>query len=213
MRDVKISSDSESDNEEEKILQISKLNPTAPEFVVQNSLKPKLSLDSVVKPVKQHEEKKIKNIDNKRNVALTSILESIANKSKDKKKDIITEKSQDLSTLLKVNEPLQSQTFTKSVEKVSSWLDFNQKEKVTKTPLLMDPSTMFKRKVNVSPPKQPKETVVIKSPPRVSTHYQPTSQAAEYYKKYLEKSQLKSQIAEDIWKKAEREMKDIDEKR
>ncbi|XP_053607319.1 uncharacterized protein LOC128673479 [Plodia interpunctella] len=43
--------------------------------------------------------------------------------------------------------------------------------------------------------------------------FKPSSKADEYYKKYLEKSQLKCFIQEDIWQKAERLMKEADIKR
>lgn len=74
--------------------------------------------------------------------------------------------------------------------------------------------TMFKKKsltrTEVSKdnvlPSQSSQTL---SPDRTK-HYTPSANASVYYSKYLKRSMLKEQIAEDVWVKAEKQLKEIE---
>lgn len=77
--------------------------------------------------------------------------------------------------------------------------------------LNLDPSTMFRKKV------QPKVVNIVEcntatvQPPQGCGKYVPSSNADEYYKKYLERSKVHEMVHEDVWSRAERQMKEIDE--
>lgn len=86
-------------------------------------------------------------------------------------------------------------------------------QKNPKDLLTLDPSTMFRKKV------APKPTAVVEpnkatvKPPQGGGNYVPSSNADQYYKKYLERSKMHTMVNEDIWTRAERQMKEIDERR
>ncbi|KAJ8729829.1 hypothetical protein PYW07_016867 [Mythimna separata] len=55
----------------------------------------------------------------------------------------------------------------------------------------------------------------VSSPPSSdkSKQYKPSANASAYYSKYLEKSNLREHLEEDLWTKLEREMKELEEKK
>lgn len=78
--------------------------------------------------------------------------------------------------------------------------------------LSIDPSVMFRKKV---PPKvvAVECNKVTAKVPRGCENYVPSANAEEYYKKYLERSKVHEVVHEDMWTRAERQMKEIDERR
>lgn len=78
---------------------------------------------------------------------------------------------------------------------------------------------MFRKKNKVkSPIESPKENMSIKTDSKSpsqgqSKEFVPSAYAVEYCNKLKEKAKLKESTAEDIWTRAEKEMKILDEKR
>lgn len=77
--------------------------------------------------------------------------------------------------------------------------------------LSLDPSTMFRKKVPTKVVAEcNKDTVKLS---RGCVKYVPSSNANEHYKKYLERSKVLAMVNDDVWTRAERKMREIDDRR
>ncbi|XP_028157849.1 uncharacterized protein LOC114351013 isoform X2 [Ostrinia furnacalis] len=119
-----------------------------------------------------------------------------------------------------------SDSVTSSPQKKESSTSYKPSSSATKTqdperkilhnPLALDPGAMFKRRSGSTSKSTGSDSVETFSPPQkpptssVDT-YQPTTNFNEYYQKYVEKSQIKESIKEDIWTRAEKLMKKKEE--
>lgn len=222
-----------SDNEElDKSIVITKLNPNCPKFIPGQK---NTSTPTNLSPTKLTKEKPKKR---QRNIALESILQAIADNKEIN--EVILRKPDDFINVEKKFEPDEKHVFGESqvskeilgvdksisstptsTEKVNGWFETQTgspfPKKTTKVTLEAT-NIVFKKKEKKKIEKCPKENLkrLEKSPITSSSNsgeYKPSTLANEYYLKYVERSKFKESVKEDIWTKAERKMKDIDEKR
>lgn len=110
----------------------------------------------------------------------------------------------------KITTPKESDKFVNSLKHTKL---VQSPPKDPKDILSLDPSTMFRKKVS------PKAATVVECNKTTvkslqgCENYVPSSNADEYYKKYLERSKVHAMVHEDVWTRAERQMKEIDERR
>ncbi|XP_069358702.1 uncharacterized protein [Maniola hyperantus] len=85
--------------------------------------------------------------------------------------------------------------------------------------LCNSPNNMFKKKIkkvdSSRSPKNTPSTVIDQSASELEQPrmFVPSSRAAEYYRKYQEQSQALERAREDVWARAEREMRELDQKK
>lgn len=242
IRENDVSSDTEDIDDLKKAIQISKLDPLTPDFVPQNlvhtSTKPhgapeeltnkkkttkqnrNVALTSILKlsgieteVEKGLEPKRLPNsVDFSAN--MTASLEKVNgwldtqlnNDSCDAKNIVSSDpgSKKKISTVKESDKFVNSLTYKKLVQ---------PPPKHPKDILSLDPSTMFRKKVlpKVVPVVECKKETV-KSRPGCEK-YVPSSNADEYYKKYLEQSKVHEMVHADVWTQAEMQMKEIDNKR
>lgn len=216
---------------------ISKLNPTAKKFVP-GPAKPAANGRSPLKkpPVEDiplaksiplaQKPKKIR----QRNIALESIFQAMESHEPNREQS-----NDEALTLLKpkdfiLNVNIDTKVKSEAVEKVNDWMThmlspiktkpevvildssnmFKKKKKLdTSKPCVdIDPSAMFKRK-----DLQRSKVCVDKPPSPGVAAFVPSARAAHFYQQYVEKSRLRDALHDDIWTKAEKQMKHIDEKK
>lgn len=148
-----------------------------------------------------------------RNVAVASLLQSIADATEEKKaKEEETKVNHEIVKLRKPDDFILSENITESLNKVNGWFDAQELPKESfltkRDPIIKDPASMFTRKKVRSPVKSPE--VSTQSPSVSSGQYVPSTRVDEYYQKYLERARVQQMVKEDVWSKAEREMKELD---
>ncbi|XP_072931623.1 uncharacterized protein [Epargyreus clarus] len=149
-------------------------------------------------------------------------------------------KERDLEVkLLKPNDFISDKTVTKAVDKVTEWLDKPAKcqspkgepislpatsipkRKKQLTPVL-ETTSMFKRKTDTSSTKSfdsdtarthANDAMVQSCNIESNNMFVPSAHANEYYKKFVERSKMQDLITEDLWERAQREMKELDAKK
>ncbi|CAG9785978.1 unnamed protein product [Diatraea saccharalis] len=105
-----------------------------------------------------------------------------------------------------------------SIVKVNGWLYSNKSNSSEHKNNLLEwqPNSMFKKK---SVTTKSLESDSVKSSPeqksekKPTTMYQPSTLANEYYERYIERSKVNTIVREDVWSRAERIMKELDEKK
>lgn len=236
-----MSSDPEDVADIKKVIQISKLNPLTPDFIPQNlkTLNPEKALKNSPnknKPIKQP--KKNRNVALASILELAGTIVEKGNEPKELTNSI--DMSQNVTASVKeVNRWLEAQEKhdTCDAKNILS-LDTGSKKKISpvngsdkivnslkhtqlvqpppkeaKGILCLDPSTMFRKKIS------PKIVPVLEcnkatvKQPQGCVKYVPSSNADEYYKKYLERSKVHAVVHDDVWSRIERQMKEIDERR
>ncbi|XP_038212253.1 uncharacterized protein LOC119832635 [Zerene cesonia] len=202
VRNANTSPELENNND---IIEISKLNIKSPEPLPGPSGDNKPGKACVQETHKTTPKKK-----RNRNAAINSLIEAygVQNSTEQKEVEILDNKSIKLlkpnDFILKNNESTEDKETTglcSNENRLTSPANMFRK----KTPS-SDSSIMFKRRIQT--PDQSKIENI-----NSTEVYVPSSQANEYYEKYIERSKTKQAIKEDIWTRAERIMMEIDEKR
>ncbi|XP_064071863.1 uncharacterized protein LOC113398902 [Vanessa tameamea] len=162
--------------------------------------------------------KKINTPKKKRNVAVASLIETYG--------DNMYTNEDSIEIQLPSTKLLKPDDFMPDLQDVSS--TEHKSETVSKTiPMIQSPTSMFKKK-SMDPKNLDNSSMFQKkglSPTSKAVgndvslyehkpgNFVPSSHAGERYKKYLEKSKMLELVNEDIWTRAERQMKEIDSKR
>ncbi|KAJ2939799.1 hypothetical protein O0L34_g17990 [Tuta absoluta] len=76
-----------------------------------------------------------------------------------------------------------------------------------------NPTSMFRKKHTLEDSVTKPVQEVKKVSPNSYNKYVPSKTAEEYYKKFLQSSEMHRMVAESVWTKVERQMKEIDERR
>ncbi|CAH2106024.1 unnamed protein product [Euphydryas editha] len=149
----------------------------------------------------------------KRNVAVASLIETYGDNKYMNENDF---KQLQCPKLLKPDD------FVSTVKSVES----NKKDVLisSKIPTIYSPTSMFRKKSKNA--KNPDKTIVVQNKDSTMINnenivinkdqpgcFVPSSYANERYMAYLEKRKVLEQVKEDVWAKAERQMKEIDAKR
>lgn len=201
-----------------------KLNPETPIFI---PLHKNTSTPIELSPKKENNIKQQKK--RQRNIALESILQGIAETGN---RDVVLLKPHDFITANDIHGDVvqksipvyhedpkalgnsDNMTAPTATEKVNGWFQTQTTspfpEKIHKVILEASDITYKKKEISKEKLRKSEKSITLSSR---SNEYKPSPMAEQYYLKFVQRNKFKESFKENLWTKAEKKMKEIEDKR